>query len=425
MKKLILFLLIIFMITGCSNKPSSENITNDNETIQDEVVNENMLKPLMSDEEIYNLLPEELIDYTNENFGYLDLLSLKAINQDFSDLVFINYLGEEVKIADFKGQKLVIDFVANWCGYCKEFTKDTYTKLIEAFPDVTFLQVFIEGDHQEIDTFYAEANASPNKEMIIPEFSNSFEFLTKLGISSIPAFVLLDEDSVVKWSFVGSPSKQEFSKHLELAYGENDAYKLIGDDLLKVIQRNYLDVKNDLSDETIALVDSLKNDKNRNIFDEALYTDLAKRIRPTMIEDYNGKKITYDELKGHKILFNFFLAFDDPKTYNEDIFNTLNQVSQEFSDYIIINIGLKVSDLNPEIYFDTMPYNVPGYLISNNEDKINGEFYKLALVNAPSLYFIDEDGYVAGVLPGQYNYDDFIKAKDIFFNETPIYLNLK
>ncbi|MBQ6702580.1 MAG: TlpA family protein disulfide reductase [Clostridia bacterium] len=56
------------------------------------------------------------------------------------DFTVINENGEEVKLSDYFGKPIVMNFWATWCYYCKEEMPD-FERAYKEYPDVQFLMV--------------------------------------------------------------------------------------------------------------------------------------------------------------------------------------------------------------------------------------------------------------------------------------------
>jgi thiol-disulfide isomerase/thioredoxin len=56
------------------------------------------------------------------------------------DFTVFDENGNEVKLSDFRGKPVVLNFWATWCYYCKEEMPD-FNKAYEAYPEVQFLMV--------------------------------------------------------------------------------------------------------------------------------------------------------------------------------------------------------------------------------------------------------------------------------------------
>ena len=64
------------------------------------------------------------------------------------DFTVLDYEGNPVKLSDFKGKPVVINFWATWCYYCKEEMPD-FNDAFKKYPDVEFLMVNATDGYQE------------------------------------------------------------------------------------------------------------------------------------------------------------------------------------------------------------------------------------------------------------------------------------
>ncbi len=71
---------------------------------------------------------------------------------DFSapDFTVVDYNGNQVKLSDFKGKPVVLNFWATWCYYCKEEMPD-FDIAYEKYPDIQFLMVNATDGVQETE----------------------------------------------------------------------------------------------------------------------------------------------------------------------------------------------------------------------------------------------------------------------------------
>lgn len=88
-------------------------------------------------------------DKTNEPN---DTPNTEKVTMSAPDFTVINYDGEEVKLSDYVGKPIVLNFWATWCVYCKMEMPD-FNKAYENYPDVVFLMVNATDGHNEtVDT---------------------------------------------------------------------------------------------------------------------------------------------------------------------------------------------------------------------------------------------------------------------------------
>ncbi|OPJ55043.1 TlpA family protein disulfide reductase [Alkalithermobacter paradoxus] len=117
------------------------------------------------------------------------------------DFTLTDQNGESIKLSDFNGQKVFLNFWASWCQYC-EIEMEDLVKLKEEHKDVKFIMVNL--------TQFEKISKEEIKEYL-DKYSKDFTLLydeiasvAKLyNISSIPTSYIIDEDGVIQKYIVG------------------------------------------------------------------------------------------------------------------------------------------------------------------------------------------------------------------------------
>lgn len=152
-------------------------------------------------EEYFNKLTTEL---KNSSYGKLldNYIYIKPpkIGDHFIDIIGKNLKGEEVKLSDFKGKIILLDFWAGWCPPCVKQMKEEFPPLIDKYKDKNFQIVSYSFDVNR----KMWKNASDKLEISWPDFSN----LTKMNndpvtlqyaLSTIPtSFIINKEGKILK-----------------------------------------------------------------------------------------------------------------------------------------------------------------------------------------------------------------------------------
>ena len=126
------------------------------------------------------------------------------------DFTVLDYNGNQVKLSDFKGKPVVINFWATWCFYCKEEMPD-FNDAFKKYPDVEFLMInatdgyretvesakkYIEVENFEFNVYF-DTNGEAVKAYYVSGFPATF-FIDENGNLVTYANGMLDYDSLEK-----------------------------------------------------------------------------------------------------------------------------------------------------------------------------------------------------------------------------------
>lgn len=122
--------------------------------------------------------------------------------------------GTAVKLSDFAGKPVVLNFWASWCGPCKS-EMPAFEEAYRALGgDIQFLMVNLtDGTSETVETasaFLADAGYT------FPVFfDTAYEGSEAYAVYSIPATYFIDEDGNVVASHVGAMDEQTLQGYLE------------------------------------------------------------------------------------------------------------------------------------------------------------------------------------------------------------------
>lgn len=107
--------------------------------------------------------------------------------------------GETVKLSDYRGKKVLLNFWATWCGPCVQ-EMPTFQKLSEDYPDdIVILAVNCGDSESDVKDFVNENGYTFN--IAIDE---SLEVSSLYPTSSIPLTLIIDEEGYVIYGSYGA-----------------------------------------------------------------------------------------------------------------------------------------------------------------------------------------------------------------------------
>ena len=150
-------------------------------------------------EKYFNQLPIEL---KNSSYGKLldDYIHIKPVKEgdSFADIIGKNLKEEEVKLSDYKGKVILLDFWAGWCPPCIKQIKEEFPVIIEKYKNENFQIVSFSFDFDK--KMWKDANAKLNIDW--PDFSNltmmqNSAVAMSYSISQIPTSFIIGADGKI------------------------------------------------------------------------------------------------------------------------------------------------------------------------------------------------------------------------------------
>ncbi len=113
--------------------------------------------------------------------------------------------GNEVSLADFRGQVLLIDFWATWCAPCKEEIP-MMNELQQTYGDAGFRILAISEESAEIVSDFVKVKPMDYTNLVGPDRYE--EIATQYGVFSLPTAFLVDGEGRVVLDFRGTKSRK-------------------------------------------------------------------------------------------------------------------------------------------------------------------------------------------------------------------------
>lgn len=135
--------------------------------------------------------------------------------QSATDFTVIDAGGDNVKLSDFKGKPVVINFWASWCPPCKSEMPDYNTMFAEYSPKgVVFLMVnMTDGQRETLDT--AKKFISQSGYDFTVYFDVNGDAAGKYVGQYIPMSVFIDKDGTIQKSVTGAINKADLKSNIE------------------------------------------------------------------------------------------------------------------------------------------------------------------------------------------------------------------
>lgn len=412
-KKIVLFVLLSLMCVGCSGlrkhyiQPVSDSLTNYN---------------------VFNEEGQELIKKLNGNETLTIADSVLSVGRELPDLEFEMYDGEKLNLENYKGKKVVVEFMSVTCIPCYFEEKYEMQNIEKDNSDITFIKAFVSGSRDDtftdsngnetehVDTikyFYDSMGVSYVDKTILVETEELKDYaFNTLRIDETPTFVFFDEQGKICWVEDESNTSDEFQALLDKVYSGKKLYNDIAEecenawDYLRTtdnVKEDLLNYQNDIA--------SLKL-KDENL----LYNNIGKKLQLDTLADVKTG-ISVETYKTDEITMYTVVSFE-----NEDVeknIATINNFQKRHENMNYINM---VKSKNVAI---SQYERLDTKLIGEYLDISNGVSAKIAgtitqdvfLQNNTTVFFIDENGICMGVYDSEITVEALSQVYNTFCNK--------
>lgn len=142
---------------------------------------------------------------TQQANGRIKALDFSVLNSD----------GKSVKLSDFFGKPIVVNFWASWCPPCKSEMPYFNKVYAEVKSDVEFMMVdLVDGQRETVDT--GKGYVDKQGYTFPVYFDTDQEAAYTYGIQSIPTTLFIDKDGYIVNVEQGSMDEETLLKNIEL-----------------------------------------------------------------------------------------------------------------------------------------------------------------------------------------------------------------
>jgi|TARA_B110000908_G_C10177150_1_gene413770 peroxiredoxin len=160
----------------------------------------------------YNLLDNNLKSSKNGEILFeqkkMDKLKVGDYIQNFTAF---DLNDKEIKISDFKGKIILLDFWASWCVPCHEQNQKEFSKLYKKYKDENLVIISYSLDKKDAKEKWKEASKKDNITWINISNLKGFNdpISIQYNITLIPNSFLIDQEGMIKESFNGYDPRNE------------------------------------------------------------------------------------------------------------------------------------------------------------------------------------------------------------------------
>ena len=134
------------------------------------------------------------------------------------DFTVFDNEGNPVKLSDYLGKPVVLNFWASWCGPCQHEMPAFQQKYLELGSEVQFLMVNLTGGRETVDS--ASSFISKNGYTFPVFFDTSYSASNAFSVYSIPATYFIDAEGYIVANAVGAINEDVIGRGIDMINGE-------------------------------------------------------------------------------------------------------------------------------------------------------------------------------------------------------------
>lgn len=245
-------------------------------------------------------------------------ISLKQ-GEKAPDFTLTDIDGRKLSLSDFRGEPVIVEIMATWCGTCISETDDL-RKALSAYKNLFIISVDVDPTEtdKEIDRF--------RRAYSLPEFDNRWFFARdtdqvslKFGSPFTGTTILIDKDGKIAYFDAWSTDFEEIQKAMiKLGYGKGEGIKPLNE---QTIEEKLSQYNLNIESEIPKIKDIYKNQGYK-----AILIKIENMFCPSCPRTI--KRVLYKTVKGIKeVIISFYegkaiVVFDPQLTNTDEIINS-------------------------------------------------------------------------------------------------------
>ena len=127
---------------------------------------------------------------------YTEMADVPEVGEPYTDFTFPNVKGVKVKLSDFKGKYIFVDFWASWCSPCR-YQNPKLKRLYEQYKASNFEILGVSIDSEEDQWIKAVEKDKLTWINVLSEGGRTSEVSQLYGINGLPDNLLINPDGVI------------------------------------------------------------------------------------------------------------------------------------------------------------------------------------------------------------------------------------
>ena len=286
--------------------------------------------------------------------------------------------GEELSLKKYRGQVVLLDFWATWCGPClKELpnVKRTYEK----YKDQKFqiIGISLDGSKQPLETFIERENLA-----WIHYWDQSQKITDQYGVRGIPSIFLIDGEGVIRQTNLRGHS-------LETAVAE-----LVGENLTKLTDPSTQTTESNSQSKSIPATKLIKpspaSQKSESLQSPTTKMNewVGKPAPDFEVMDLKGEELSLKKFRGQVVLLDFWATWCGPCIVEMP---KIKKTFEKYKDqkFQIIGISSDRSKVPLETYIEKEEL---GWIHTWDENRKLRNLY--GIIGIPTAFLIDGEGVI-------------------------------